>query len=333
MGLALAGIGLPALWKGSRRFCVATLLFFVTCVLYAINYDIHDIDSYFLLAYATVAIWAGAGLGWAFLFLAARFRQAVGIALVLTGAAAIIPFTTHLQGNDQSRNFFVEDYTRNMFAYLPGNTLVLSYQWDYWVSASYYYQLVRNERPDLVVIDKELLRRSWYLDQLERRSPWLMDRSRREVEAFRVELDKFERGRPYRAVEIQARFVDMIQSFVVESSRERPVYVTGEIELDLTRGFQRVPEGLALRLVPDTLFHQTRFPEFSVRGLERRGKLEGYVRQLYALAMVRWGDYQLRRGGSDDAMRAYEGAIQMDPESPVARNRVFSPPPGFSGKK
>jgi hypothetical protein len=122
---------------------------------------------------------------------------------------------------------------------------VISYQWDFWVSASYYYQVVKGVRQDIAVVDKELLRRSWYLLQLERRYPWLIQASRAEVEAFNRELIKFEHDTPYNPTVIQARYADMISSFISKTISSRPVYVTSEIEPEFTTGFQRIPEGLA----------------------------------------------------------------------------------------
>ena len=293
VGLLLAVIGLPLLWRRNRKIFVGTLLLFVTCVFYSINYDIHDIDSYFLLAYISVTLWAACGLYVIVSWIVRRgFRTSWGLTalLLLPGFAALL---LNFGKVDQRDNHLVEDYTMNMFSSLQPGALVFSFQWDSWVSASYYFQLVNGMRPDLTVIDKELLRRSWYLRQVESRYPWLIERSRGEVNSFLREVDKFERDLPYNPSVIEASYVGMIRSFVEKNLPDRPVYVTSEIEKEFTTGYQRVPEGLAQRLYRDSLFHPTTFPPLVYRDFPRKGRQEDQVRRLYAEALGARGYYYM----------------------------------------
>jgi hypothetical protein len=318
VGLALAVVGVIVLWRRARRLAILTIVLFFSCVLYAINYDIYDIDSYFLLAYVTVALWAGCALVWVGSRARDRWKWGTSQAAVLLVALGLVGLPVHFNAVDESKNTLVEDYTKNMFASLQPAAIVLSFQWDYWVSSSYYRQIVLGERPDLVVIDKELLRRSWYLTQLERRYPWLMERSRAELEGYRVELAKFEHDLPYEPAVIQARYVSLISSFISRNIASRPVYVTSEIQPEFTRGFQRAPEGLAQRLYADTLFHPTPAPTYEYRPFSRRGRLEDVVRRLYAESYGLRGEYYLRWGDAGEAENAFRIALSYDPSYAVA---------------
>lgn len=311
IGILVAFIGVIAIWRGKRQLAITLLLMFVGCVLYAINYDIHDIDSYFLLAYMCTALFAGAGLFVAVRWLSERLQFSTATVVVL--AASVAPFLVHLRQADETNNFLVEDYTRNMFASLEPNALVLSFQWDYWVSASYYYQGVKGVRPDVAVVDKELLRRSWYFKQLERQHPWLIHQSRVEVEAFLRELEKFEHDRPYNPAVIQARFEEMIRSFLTNSIQTRPVYVTGEIEPEFTHGLQRVPEGLAYRLYADTLRHEMRDVELIYRPFVREGRLENGIRSIYCSALTAQALYAARLGQLERGVTLLEKALRFNP--------------------
>jgi tetratricopeptide (TPR) repeat protein len=288
-------------------------------VLYSINYDIQDIDSYFLLAYVTLALWVAAGLAaigrWCLATLQLH-PAAVAAAMLLVGG---VPLLSHYAKVDESKNYLVEDYTINMFSSLQPDALVLSYQWDYWVSAACYYQLIRRYRPDVAVVDKELLRRSWYYPQLAARHPWLIGGSSAEVESFLAELAKFEHERPYDPAVIQGKFVAMIRSFIARSLPVRPVYVTGEIEEDFTRGLQRVPEGLAFRLYADSLFHPTPEPQFAYRPFPRPGRLEDLTRAMYAQSLAARGAYYLANGRRAEAERSLNSAISFDPGFSEAR--------------
>ncbi len=312
VGLVLAAAGLVVLWRAHRRTAVGTMLLFAFCLLYAVNYDIHDIESYFLLAYVCIAFWSAcgalAGLVW--------WHHTVGRGLVWVIAPAVLvaalPVVAHYRNVDDSRNFLVEDYTHNMFASLDSGAVVLSYQWDYWVSAAQYYQLVRRERPDIAVIDKELLRRSWYYGELESRYPWLIRASRAEVDAFLRELYKFEHDIPYAPEMIEGRYAAMIRSFIAKSMAAHPVYVTGEIEPQYTSGFRRVPSGLAFRLFSgDTGTTAVRLPDFHIRPFARNGRLEDFVWQLYAGSFSAIGEQFRRNGDSLKAMEAFARGARL----------------------
>jgi hypothetical protein len=295
---------------------------FVVCVVYAINYDINDIESYFLLAYVCVGLWAGAGLLVIGTWWVRTGGWPLSVAAVLMVGVGLVPCALHYTEVDESSNHLVEDYTHNMFASVQPGALVLSYQWDYWVSASYYFQTVRNERTDVLVIDKELLRRSWYLKELTERVPGFMARCAPEVEAFRKEVFKFEHGIPYDGSVIEARFVGMIRTMIARGMEERPVYVTPEVEEQFTAGLVLVPEGLAFRVVADTLFHPTVRPAFQMRGLARGGRLEDMAWRMYGNAYLMRGDYYLLHGLAEEAKSSYNSGVLVDPSSVQLRSRL-----------
>ena len=307
-GLALSIIGVAALIMKDRRLAVASALFFVVCVAYAINYDIHDIDSYFLLAYTMAALWAAFGIN-AVATRLGRSPVETGRIAVIVGALVLGTQIWLLAGLVSQRGkYVVEDYTKAVLGRLPENAMILSYQWDFWLSASYYYQHVEMYRPDVAVVDKELLRRSWYLRELEGRIPWVVERARGEVDGFLAEVDRFEHDLPYRGPVIEARFVGMIRAMIRGAMRDRPVYVTGEIEPELTAGLQRVPEGLAFRLVADSGFADTPLPDFTYRPFPGVGKYEESVRQMYAGAFRARAAYYGARGMVGEAERARAAA-------------------------
>lgn len=309
VGIPLALAGIVSLTRLHRTLGVTILLLFAGCVAYSINYDIHDIDSYFLLAYMCMAIWIGIGLFVAILWIEGRLS---GAGYFLAIGCMVASFSMNYGKVDESDNYLVHDYTMNMFSSLKPDALILSYQWDYWLSASYYYQFVRGVRPDVAVVDKELLRRSWYFKEMENRIPWLIDGSRKEVKEFQVELSKFELGIPYNPAIIQSRFVRMIGSFLENNYGKRPIYVTYEIEPEFTAGFQRIPEGLAFRLEPDTLFHPSEKPVFQYRPLKRSGRLEERIPWLYSQAWKARASYYYRGGRMAEAEEAMVEARKFE---------------------
>ncbi len=318
VGLFLAVIGVVALWRMHRKAAIGTLLFFFGCLSYSINYDIHDIDSYFLLAYVSLALWGTFGLIVLFYWIRKSFRGNSRVALSIVVVVAFVPLAVNYQKTDESRDYLVEDYTTNMFGSLKPNAVIFSYQWDYWLAAAFYYQLVKGMRTDVAVVDKELLRRSWYYKMLEQRYPWLIRNSKAEIDAFLAELYKFEHGTPYNPAVIESRYVNMISSMIRRSMASRPVYVTHEIEQEFTTGLQRVPEGLALRVVGDTLFHPSGLPGYHFRPLGRPGRLEDQVPRLYAGSLIYRGIYYYKAGDLEGAGKSFREALVYRPGDPEA---------------
>jgi hypothetical protein len=317
-GLAAAVIGLALLWQAHKKITAGLALLFAGCVAYSINYDIHDIDAYFLLAYIVTAIFAAAAFHLLVAWGIGRRGPAGVAAIVLAAGIALAPLAVHHARVDEGGNHLVDDYTMNMFASVESGAVVFSYQWDFWVSSSYYYQRVNNIRPDVVVVDKELLRRSWYLRELEARAPWLVAGSRREVDAFLREVEKFERDLPYDGAVIESKYAAMIGGMIRTGfAASRPVYVTGEIEPQYTAPWNRVPSGLAFRLTAGGGFMPTPVPEFRYRPFPRPGRLEDATRKLYADAFSSRAEYYYITGRDTvEAQKSLETAFSFDPHSP-----------------
>jgi hypothetical protein len=316
--LMLSLVGLGHLYRSMKKVFWFTIALFLGCVLYSVNYDIHDIDSYFLLAYVVTAMWATFGVEPFFRFMEKRKQTKLGYALC--AFLAVFPLYFNYATVDESENYAVEDYTMNMFASLDSNAVVLSFQWDYFVSASYYFQHVEGVRPDVVVLDKELFRRSWYFKQLERQYPWLMENSRREVDAFLGELHKFEHDIPYNPATIQGRFEEMIRSFLQRSLDTRPVYVTPEVEPEFVRGFHKLPSGLAIRLLRDTTEQSIKPHEFSFRSFSKtNNKYVDGMRGLYATSYTNQGVHLAMTGRREEGIDFLKKALQLKPDARDAR--------------
>jgi tetratricopeptide (TPR) repeat protein len=228
----------------------------------------------------------------------------------------------------------VDDYTDNMFRSMKPNALVLSSQWDTWLSAAYTRQLIGGVRPDVAVIDQNLLRdRSWYYDQLRRAHPEVYRRSEDAIRAFVAELSKFERGAPVDVANALApRWQELLLDIVAKNYDTRPIYVSREIgardpsnpgegpEDALFRLYRRVPEGLLFRLYrpADVPPPAQRVPDvFRYRPFARGGRLPGlllgeYANMLFARA-VYLDDFKLY----EEAAPYYRKALAIMPDQPT----------------
>jgi tetratricopeptide (TPR) repeat protein len=309
LGLALALIGVAALWVRNREMLYFWGIAFVGCLLYSINYDIHDIDSYFLLAYVSLGVFVSFGIFW-LVDLGAKRRWLWLPALALP----FVQLAQNFSSVDESDNTLVRDYTLNILENLDSNAVVLSYQWDYFVSPALYFQTMRNIRRDVVVIDKELFRRSWYLRYLGDYQRWLIDLARPQVEAFLVQLAKFEKDEPYDPRIIEARFVEMMRAFIKEASKMRPVYVGPEIEPEFLVDFKRIPAGLVFRLAGPNDTVSLEKPKIQFKNAKKMSKDVKGIKSQYS-QMLSYTALALRdQGKIDEALEMLELVTTIDPE-------------------
>jgi hypothetical protein len=170
----------------------------------------------------------------------------------MAAAFPLLAFGLNFRTNNHSKDYLVLDYTRNLVDNLEPNALIISAQWDYFCSAFWYLQRVEGYRRDVVLVEKELLRRTWYGPQLRRWYPETIGRSEREFALFQQDLELFEAGKRYNATRIQTRFIQLLNSFVERNIGDRPVYVTADVlqaEPGFATAYGKLPQGLAFRLV------------------------------------------------------------------------------------
>ncbi len=312
--IAVLVFGAWRCFKSDKRVFWFLVIGFVSCLFYSVNYDIHDIDSYFLLAYIVSGIFVFFGVS-AMVGSTRRYTAQLPFAVAAL-ATLLLPalqvFLNHSEV-DESDNSLVADYTHNVLAGIEPNAVILTYQWDYFVAPVQYYQLVRKERPDVVVIDKELLRRSWYFIQLKSRFPWLMERSQQKVEAFLAELYKFEHDLPYDPGQIESRYVDMVNELIDRSLEDRPVYVGPEIEPEFGRMCQKVPAGLMFRLArnADSVKISPVHVDYHPASIQTR--LTRGLRGLYSQMLTSTGAYFLSQKRLSDADYCVGKALSVDP--------------------
>ena len=141
------------------------------------------------------------------------------------------------------------------------------------IAPALYLQQVEGLRPDLAVIDTELLRRGWYFDLLHRRYPDLMASVAAEERAFLALRDAWERGDipdgDPRIAQLQAAYVALLDAFIDRAAAAgRPVHagpnrgadpirdatLNGQPDMEPGIGAARqwLPVGLSFRAKPRT---------------------------------------------------------------------------------
>jgi hypothetical protein len=326
--MILAILGLIEIFKKSRKLFWYTLLLAGFCVLYAINYDIHDIDSYFLLAYIVSSIWIGFGLYFIMKKVSETSRKSVSFILIFV---ALLPMMNNYKLVNESQNYYVKDFTFNVFNSAPQNSIIMSTQWDFWVSASIYFQYVEGIRKDLVIIDKELLRKSWYIPHIKEHYPEVYKNSQAEFEAYFIELQKFEKftdrytkptteGDRMNLVRIQSTFKDLMTSFV-EKNPERNFFTTFEVESSkeerFANSYLRIPEGMLIRYIkPTSEYDNYVMPEFKFQITQETDYYHTFVMNAYYNAFMSRANYLMNFAKYDEAEILINKAAEVNPKGP-----------------
>ncbi|MBU1355459.1 MAG: DUF2723 domain-containing protein [Candidatus Edwardsbacteria bacterium] len=276
--------GIYAVFKKSRILFWSLLAIFSLAVFYGINYSIPDIEAYFIPAFICSFIFMAFGLDWIHRWLAVRQERLAAVFASTVLVLFILPMALTFRANDNSRNQMAYALAGNVLESSAPNSLILVDNWDIYSPCLY---LMQNDhlRPDVILIDKELLRRSWYLDYLQMRYPELYQSCRERIEAFKKQLYPFEHGQPYNHQAIQQEFIAMINAILLVNYYDNPPYLTQNKPIgdfaEIAPYHQRIPEGLLYRLklpgmierVPDDFMFSGQLLNIDTLGLSFRDKL------------------------------------------------------------
>lgn len=265
--LVLMTAGLVYFYQRSRPLLIFVFLVIAADVLYCLSYEIaEDKDAYYLPAFITLIVTAAIGLRWCIeVTVPEGNRVAVSVGVIIALAAWAAVLVGNFPYNDRSRYFLASDYVNNIFKSVENRGMLLTSDWQVY-SPSLYVREVERQRKDIIVININQLRRSWYFGYLNQSYPELVAASREKIDAYLEDLRAWEKD-PARyqtsgplSQRINSRFYEMIMSFIAVQSLSGPVYVTSdigvnrsgqdaELTLAINSNYKLVPKGLVFGVV------------------------------------------------------------------------------------
>lgn len=324
LSLILAVIGILVSFRYSKKFFIFNFITFLTTVLYSINYDISDIDSYFLLAYISLANFILFGLLQVYRFLSAKKinQNIILIILFLFPASQLI---RNFPEVNQSKTVVYENYTKSLMNSVTDDAMILSYQWDYFISPSYYYQLVENFKPEIAIVDKELLRRSWYFNQLERNYPGILSGIQTEINLFLDALKPFERNENYNAALLENLYRRIIENLISTNFEKREIFIGPEIfdnemqrgQVSLPEGFKLVPHLFLFKVVKSDEYVEAPLPDFKLNFSEKKDKYQTALSSFVGLMLVRRAYYEVQFNKPEKAKLYLKKVAEEFPETPI----------------
>jgi hypothetical protein len=311
-------LGLFNSFKYSKKISVFFLICFISTVLYSINYDISDIDSYFLLAYISVGYFSFFGVFKIFNLIKVE-SQKIKITLVLSALILILHFGFTFGKVNQSGIYVYEDYTKSLINSVPKSSIILSYQWDYFLSASYYFQNVESFRKDVAIVDKELLRRSWYFNQLEHNHQFLLKGVASEVKLFKEALMPFEADEPFNSNLLESLYQRIIIGIITTNIDSHDVFIAPELvdnemqqgQLKLPQGYFLVPDLFLFRVLKENKYYPASNMNFKIRMPEQKDKYVLNIQSFVASMLSRRALYELQNNYPERA-KVYAEKIVSD---------------------
>jgi hypothetical protein len=222
---------------------------------------------------------------------------------------------------------------------LPQNSVIISAQWDYFCSAFIYKQLIEKYRTDVVLVEQELLRRTWYLEQFKLWYPELAEKCSSQISAYLADLELFESNKSFDAQRLQAKYEDVLNAFIDKTIADgRNVYITSDVferEPNVAKSYDKVPNGLSFRLEKQRVPREINVSDFNPDKLSATinkfsGRLYDGARLMTANAFVNMGFYAMRSiqaPGVDSvfitkqivsAGSAFRSALKIDPKNASA---------------
>lgn len=309
-------LGLIYLWREDRGLFTATVVAALINLFVVLNYNIREIATYYVPLYMIFLWWAGLGIAEAISLLARRFPtsndratnpfiQSPAAPLAIGALLPLIGLVLNLGAAGHRDNYTAELFIRNTFKNLRPNAVVLTNYWDL-TSGSFYFQHVLNERPDVAIIDKTVMRQPFYLEYLERTHPDLIAANAGPFAQYKAFLNEFiETGRA--PAGISDAYLSVLTGFIDTNLGQRPVYahfvvaggdateaqeVTALLE---SHRSQLVPDGIGYRIATGLGDLAAQDPQFDLRGITTQqvplDEIEASVLALYPPSLQAIGSY------------------------------------------
>src|SRR5436853_5531569 len=340
LALLMAITGFVTSFKRDRALFWCFVLVVIFDMAWALNYEIaEDKDAYYLPTFLTLSLAAGYGLVWLVNKLRNTrlpMKMVTSIAVIVALLVPAIALASNFGFNNRHRYFIARDYVENILKTIEPNGLLLTDDWQVY-SPLLYLREVEGIRKDVVAMDIQQLRRSWYYDYLNTAYPEMMTAARDKADAFLEDLRYWEQDSKLYERDamlfnrINTGFYEMIEAFVTNQIGNAPVYITLNVATDtqgqnheltewLRKTYDFVPRGLVFQVI-----HKGGFTEPAEVQLQTRGLNDGSLKfadddvvklkvlPVYKVMLTNRGLYLAAYGRHDRAIDAFQEALAIDP--------------------
>ncbi len=337
-------LGLFVLWKNQRNWFYFSILFFLFAApitTYVTDFDVTVRDPFvaaehralvsvfYIPSYICIAFLIGIGIYFLALLVMSKTKSYPKIEYVLALVIILLPFGFSYGNYDKVNMrdyYFTEDYVQNLFSVATENCVVFA-NWDPFYFPLNYYQFVEGERPDIIAIDQQLLRRSWYIQWLKDHYPEFVKLAEREIEAFLKAVEPFENKETFDGNFIQKNYINMINAMIDRSIQSgRDVYLTYNAPPGIAQNYRKesVISAIQLKLNPELT--PVDFESLFFRHLfdGKKDRMAKIFQNYYGGLIFSRARLEEARGNRDAAIKFYRETAKFMPKNPRYLQQVNS---------
>lgn len=225
---SIAGLfGVIFIFKTNKELFTFIVILMISCLMYALNYNIRDIQVYFISFYILFGICAGAGLYFIVNSLAGRLKLKSKPAIIIIAGVclSVFGFYYNYSENNSRNDYAVEDLTLNTINNLEQNAVYLSYDWGYTYPAALYYQQAEGKRQDLKIFNIKFLSVPWYLEVIKKYHPAVYQNCSKEIDDY---IRSFGGDEKSRVMSLNS----LVKAFITRNFAVFPVYVTIDLMIN-----------------------------------------------------------------------------------------------------
>ena len=297
-------LGLAGIYKAYRfnkNFFIFLLLIALASLIYALNYNIRDVQVYFIMFYITYSIFTAFGIIFVAESIAGFFKVKVVPAVLLAGIVlSVYGFIHNYSANNNSNDYIIEDLSLNTMNSLDENAVYITYDYGYTYPAALYYQQVTGVRRDLKIFNIKFLSVPWYLQNIKKFNPEIYEACKPEMEDYIKKLDGDEKNRV-------ASLNSLVTAFIKKSYTIFPVYVSFDLLLNkemkpILSSYTGRPFGIIYRLTDKTAPYDSlagvKSLEFSFRSYDTDTKEKNKVMMSTSGMYYETGYYHYQNGNT-----------------------------------
>jgi hypothetical protein len=321
--IIVAAVGFYYSYKKLRLLFIALTTTFLFNIFYSCNYSITDLDNYFLLSYIVLAIFIALGI----VHIHQQVVNVHRISYYFSGVLLLFLLVQIYQNYeyvDRSNYSVIEDYSREYLKHVDKNSIILTYQWDILVSPSYYLQFIEKYHKNIAIIDKELLRRTWYFSQLRKMNPIAYKIVEKDSKEFVPELLKFETGQDYDGEFLEYYYrkmqVELITSDKFQKCYIGPEFLANEIKngiITIPQGYQLVPDLFSFIVIKGNQYVPANLPDYTIRFPKVANRYSKLIYNICGEMLVRRIMYELQFNKIEKAKIYYKKLSTEFKEFPV----------------
>ena len=337
IALAIAAIGLVALWRRQQTLFWYVVLLIVASVAWILFYPVKaDQDAYAIPSFLALIL--------AFAFGARRISEwrppAAYAMLIVPLLALVVAFPAR-----NRRNFRVaSDYVANALRAMDAKPLLITNDWQLYSPMRYTLD-VEHARPDVAIIATGFLESDWYHDEIAKRYPAVLRGCQNEQRKTRFELARFIADRSLwkdaaARGDLYDRIDDLTLAIIAHQLQRGPVYMTIDTALAwnardkklidrLRKEHDLVPHGVVMEVVAGHTFRDVKWTPIATRGVfdgtvqyDDDDPVPNELLPMYRAAFLTRARYFAITRHTKEAIADYQQAFALDPENSMLEREL-----------